>query len=201
SISAYDLRLADIVLGGFFICWLWSFVAYFLGAYISQEINHWLGVLNNYLNVILINTLFIFGFSNTRQLLTVHVEATPNIDKVIELPKLRGKIAAIENGIHNQKLYLESNINLERFSERIGLRAREVSTVLNAHYQSNFFEFINGYRITEAKRILVEEDATVLDVLYRCGFNSQSAFHRFFKRLTGVTPSEYRQQQASENQK
>lgn len=38
------------------------------------------------------------------------------------------------------------------------------------------------------------DDDSVMDVLYKSGFNSQSAFHRFFKRLVGVTPSQYRQQ-------
>jgi AraC-like DNA-binding protein len=139
--------------------------------------------------------LFVFGLVNTRQLL--QVVPVEGVVKVAEVSHLDEKINAIERAIHQQKLYLESQINLERFSEQIGLRARDVSAIINSHYQSNFFEFINGYRIEEAKRLLVSDEAkehTILDIIYQSGFNSQSAFHRFFKRLVGVTPSEFRSQ-------
>ena len=195
SISSRELLAADIVLGGFFIHWLWSFVGYFLGGYLSGEANDLVGTLNNYLTAILLNTLFIFGLLNTRQLLNVApVEEGDTKPAEASLPE--EKIAAIEKGITDKKLYLESNINLERFAEQVGLKPRDVSTIINAHYHSNFFEFINGYRVEEAKRLLLAKDSrdTVLDIIYKSGFNSQSAFHRFFKRIAGVTPSEYRNQ-------
>jgi AraC-like DNA-binding protein len=72
-----------------------------------------------------------------------------------------------------------------------------VSAVLKLHYQSNFFEFINGFRVEEAKRLLALpefKDETILEVIFKSGFNSPSAFHRFFKRMVGVTPTEYRKQ-------
>ncbi|RYY04486.1 MAG: AraC family transcriptional regulator [Gammaproteobacteria bacterium] len=188
-----ELRWAEIVLGGFFIHWLWSFAGYMLGGYLSGDMNDLVGTLNNYFTVILVNVLFIFGLVNTRQLL--HIEPAVEVVKPAEISQLDEKIRAIERAIHQQKLYLESNINLERFAEQIGVRAREVSTIINSHYQSNFFEFINGYRVEEAKRLLVADvnkDDTILDIIYKSGFNSQSAFHRFFKRIVGVTPSEYR---------
>jgi len=192
-IVSKELRWAEIVLGGFFIHWLWSFVGYFLGGYISAEMNDLVGILNNYFTVILVNVLFAFGLINTRQLMQV-VPVEDSV-KVAEIAHLNEKINVIERAIHEQKLYLEGHINLERFSEQIGLRARDVSAIINSHYQSNFFEFINGYRIEEAKRLLIADDAkgdTILDIIYKSGFNSQSAFHRFFKRVTGVTPSEFR---------
>jgi AraC-like DNA-binding protein len=197
SLASRELFWADLVLGGFFIHWFWSFVAYFLGGYFSGYTNDLLGILNNYFTVILVNTLFVFGLINTRQLPT-HALEEPI--KAASLPQLEEKIAAIERGIHVQKLYLESQINLERFSEQIGVKSRDVSAILNSHYQSNFFEFINRYRIEEAKRLLVLADGaqdTILDIVFKSGFNSQSAFHRFFKRLVGVTPSEYRNQKRS----
>lgn len=194
-IASNELRWAEIVLGGFFIHWLWSFAGYFLGGYISGDMNDLVGTLNNYFTVILVNVLFAFGLVNTRQLL--QITPVEEVVKVAEVPQLDEKINVIERAIHQQKLHLESQINLERFSEQIGLRARDVSAIINSHYQSNFFEFMNGYRIQEAKRLLVSEEAkddTILDIIYKSGFNSQSAFHRFFKRIVGMTPSEFRSQ-------
>lgn len=192
-IVSTELRWAEIVLGGFFIHWLWSFAGYFLGGYISGEMNDLVGTLNNYFTVILVNVLFIFGLVNTRQLL--QVEPVEEVTKTTEVSNLDDKIKTIESGIHEKKLYLESHINLDRFSEQIGLRARDVSAIINAHYQSNFFEFINGYRIEEAKQLLLaneNKDDTILDIIYKSGFNSQSAFHRFFRRIVGTTPSDFR---------
>lgn len=199
AISERELRLADLVLGGFFIHWFWSFVAYFLGDYVSGETNDLLGILNNYLTVILINAVFLFGWRNTRQLLRQEHIAIIDIskDRLQEMPQVDEKLKAVEDGIRQQRLHLESQINLERFAELVGVKPRELSTIINDHYQQNFFEFINSQRVEEAKRLLAAPECvgdTVLDILYKSGFNSQSAFHRFFKRMTGMTPSEYRKQ-------
>lgn len=199
AISERELRLADLVLGGFFIHWFWSFVAYFLGDYVSGETNDLLGILNNYLTVILINAVFLFGWRNTRQLLQQEHIAITDIskDRLQEMPQVDEKLKAVEDGIRQQRLHLESQINLERFAELVGVKPRELSTIINDHYQQNFFEFINSQRVEEAKRLLAAPECvgdTVLDILYKSGFNSQSAFHRFFKRMTGMTPSEYRKQ-------
>lgn len=199
SIAERELQLADWVLGGFFIHWLWSFVAYFLGGYVSGETNDLLGILNNYLTVLLVNGLFLFGWRNTRELLQQElvVAVEPEKDRLQEMPQVDEKREAVERGIREQRLHLESQINLERFAEQIGIKPRELSTIINDHYQQNFFEFINSQRVEEAKRLLAAPECagdTVLDILYKSGFNSQSAFHRFFKRMVGMTPSEYRKQ-------
>lgn len=194
SISITELKLADVVLLGFCAHWLWSLLAYALEGFVNPTISDQLGILDNYLTVALVNGLFVFGLINTRQLLNPVVIAPP---KPVPEAKLAAKINTIEAGIHEQKLFLESNINLERFAEQIGLRSRDVSAVLKLHYHSNFFEFINGYRVEEAKRLLAlpeYKDETILEVIFKSGFNSPSAFHRFFKRMVGVTPTEYRKQ-------
>ncbi|RYZ93669.1 MAG: AraC family transcriptional regulator, partial [Moraxellaceae bacterium] len=90
--------------------------------------------------------------------------------------------------------YLNSDINLNIFSEHINMKPREVSNIINSYYGVNFFEFINRFRIEEAKRLLMIENSgdSILDILYKSGFNSPSAFHRIFKRYEGITPSIYR---------
>ena len=59
----------------------------------------------------------------------------------------------------------------------------------------NFFDFINGYRIKEAKRLLVDpkgELLTILAIAEEVGFNSKSSFNTAFKKITGMTPTEYK---------
>jgi AraC-like DNA-binding protein len=70
-----------------------------------------------------------------------------------------------------------------------------VSYAINKEFGTNFFEFINHHRIEEAKRLLSDkayEKLTVMEILLESGFNSKSSFQRFFKRLTGVSPTEFR---------
>lgn len=193
DIAMSELKLADVVLAGFCLHWLWSLLAYLLEGLVSASVSDTLGIIDNYLTVILVNGLFVFGLINTRQLLSVN--AVP-VAKPVQPSKMDHKVEIIEKAIHEDKLYLESNINLERFAEQIGLKPRDISAILKMHYQSNFFEFINRYRVEEAKRLLVApefKDETILEIIYKSGFNSPSAFHRFFKRMVGITPTEYRQ--------
>lgn len=197
TISWWELRWADIILGGFFIHWAWSFIGYFIGGYISGEMNDLVGTINNYFTVFLVNGLFVFALLNGRQLLHFKEpsEGTDQEVKELEIQDLPTKLQQIDVAIFQHKLYLDSQINLERFAEKIGIRPRELSAIINSHYEKNFFEFINHHRIEEAKRLLADPKSvnlTILDILFQSGFNSQSAFQRFFKRLVGVAPSEYR---------
>jgi AraC-like DNA-binding protein len=198
TISWWELRWADIILGGFFIHWVWSFVGYFIGPYISGEMNDLVGITNNYLTVLLVNGLFVFALLNGRKLLHLNVPGGSEVDlgeKEQEIQDLPAKLNQIDIAISQHKLYLDSQINLERFAEKVGIRPRELSVIINSHYEKNFFEFINHHRIEEAKRLLADPKSvnlTILDILFQSGFNSQSAFQRFFKRLVGVAPSEYR---------
>ena len=72
-----------------------------------------------------------------------------------------------------------------------------LADAINKAFGTNFFEFINSYRIEESKRYLADEkykDMTIMDILLESGFNSKSAFQRFFKRLTGISPTEFRRE-------
>ena len=63
----------------------------------------------------------------------------------------------------------------------------------------NFYEFINHYRIEEAKAMLAEscQGKTITDIYTAAGFNSKSVFNTFFKKHVGMTPSEYRREHTS----
>lgn len=104
-------------------------------------------------------------------------------------------LAAINAGVTEQSLHLIHTLNIEKFSREIECPTKEVSRLINTYYGCSFSEFINAYRTMEAERILQDpahHDSTVLEVIHLAGFNSKSAFHRFFKRFTQQSPSEYR---------
>ena len=94
-----------------------------------------------------------------------------------------------------EKPYLISTLTLKELSERIELSPRTLSRIINERKNQNFFDFINSYRINDAKMILsnpAKRKMTVLEVLYGVGFNSKSVFNATFKKYTGITPTEYR---------
>jgi AraC-like DNA-binding protein len=182
---------------GFLFTWSFSILVHLIANTVAlgaPQISDLFGIAENYIVFILINALFINSVVHTHKLLTTKPEVAK--DKTDE--KLTDSaIQKVQLGMEVQKLFLKQNLNIDEFSKRINLPVKEVSAVINKHYGTNFFEFMNSYRVEEAKRLLGDTqhaDMTVMDVLLHAGFNSKSAFHRFFNRLVGMSPTEYRKQ-------
>jgi AraC-like DNA-binding protein len=73
--------------------------------------------------------------------------------------------------------------------------AKHLSQVINEQYELNFNDFINRYRVDEAKGKLLDPAAKefkLLRIAFEVGFNSKSVFNRAFKKNTGLSPSEFR---------
>lgn len=71
----------------------------------------------------------------------------------------------------------------------------QLSFVINQGIGDSFYTFINKYRVEEAKRIIADPknvNFTILSLAFEAGFPSKSSFHSIFKKLTGLTPTEYR---------
>lgn len=192
SLPFWELRWAELILGGFSLHWLWAFVAYWLSGHISGQLNNWLGIISNYVTVALINILFIFAMYSGRKALILPEVPDPKTDSQ-GIDSENEKLAIIDAAIRIQALHLNPYINLERFAQECDIKPRELSKLINHHYGRNFFEFINFHRIAEVKkRMQAGSNESILNIALASGFNSQSAFQRFFKRLEGVTPSHYR---------
>lgn len=182
---------------GFLFTWSFSILVHVVANTVAlgaPQVSDLFGITENYIVFILINALFINSVVHTHKLLTTKPEVAK--DKTDE--KLTDSaIQKVQLGMEVQKLFLKQNLNIDEFSKRINLPVKEVSAVINKHYGTNFFEFMNSYRVEEAKRLLGDAqhaDMTVMDVLLHAGFNSKSAFHRFFNRLVGMSPTEFRKQ-------
>lgn len=87
------------------------------------------------------------------------------------------------------------------FKKSCTLSALSESTSYHSVYLSRYFkrctglsytDYVNRYRVNEARYILKNADQSVLQTAYDCGFESLRSFNRSFKKITGMTPSEYR---------
>ncbi|HMW50308.1 MAG TPA: helix-turn-helix transcriptional regulator, partial [Cellvibrionaceae bacterium] len=121
-----------------------------------------------------------------------HLPATEDA-KDSEVDELAARIQGL---MLEQQPHLNSQITLERFAALLGEPPRPVSVAINRCFKQNFQEFINCFRIEEAKRRLQDPllaDCTVVEIAHQAGFNSKATFNRLFKQQVGVTPSAYRQ--------
>jgi AraC-like DNA-binding protein len=94
-----------------------------------------------------------------------------------------------------KKSYLDGNLNLLQFSAELGISSNYLSQVINEQLGKNFFDFINGYRVEEAKLHLSnpqKRNANILTIALDSGFNSKSAFYSAFKKHLGMTPGQFR---------
>ncbi len=100
----------------------------------------------------------------------------------------------LESIVKKEKLYLQPNITLTSLAEEIDLSSKEISQIINRHSQKNFSNFINSYRIEEAKILLKGKDKKnkIISIALDSGFNNLSTFNVAFKAATNQTPSEYR---------
>lgn len=104
-------------------------------------------------------------------------------------------VAALQQYMQNEKPYLEPELTLDKLAAQLAVKPKVLSQVINERLQQNFFEFVNFYRVEEAKKLLTnpkDKKITVLEVMYEVGFNSKSSFNTLFKKSTGLTPSDFK---------
>jgi AraC-like DNA-binding protein len=95
--------------------------------------------------------------------------------------------------METQKPYTDSSLKLNHLAQMAATSPNYLSQVINGERQQNFYDFVNSYRIEEAKRMVLDpsqEPTTLLSIAYAVGFNSKSAFNTAFKKHTGMTPSQ-----------
>ena len=63
-----------------------------------------------------------------------------------------------------------------------------------AHTGMSFINYLNDYRVTEARTMLANTTDSILDISLQCGFTNLSNFNRIFKRKYGISPRQMRKQ-------
>ena len=89
----------------------------------------------------------------------------------------------------------DSELKVTDIAAALGSNRRFISDCINSQRGCSFTQFINGYRIDHAKRILRQDpNKKIADVYMEAGFANEQSFFRTFKAITGMTPSEWKAQ-------
>ena len=93
-----------------------------------------------------------------------------------------------------EQIFKNSDLSLDSLSEQLGISRSYLSTIINTVTQSNFYHFVNKYRVDYLISLFEKgehEHYTILSLAYEVGFNSKSTFQSSFKKITNHTPTSY----------
>lgn len=109
-----------------------------------------------------------------------------------QLESYKGQLATL---MQTEQVYLNSALTLPKLATLVGCPVNHLSQVINSGFDMSFFDYLNQYRIEDAKKLLRLEDGqlqAILSIAFEVGFNSNSAFYAAFKKSSGQTPAQYR---------
>ncbi|REA64164.1 AraC family transcriptional regulator [Dyadobacter luteus] len=179
SLKKIDIWLLSIYLG---VTIIW--IAYYTANYTSYIV----GALSFSFILYLIALLLIFRNNNEPAFFQ-------------EKEKYKNKLIPLETQEHidlklsiiaDRELFVNPNFTLEDAAKELKVTKHILSQYLNEKLGKSFSNLINEYRIEKAKELLRNEKShTVESIGYDSGFNSKSTFFTTFKKVTGLTPTEY----------
>lgn len=97
--------------------------------------------------------------------------------------------------MERERLYLNPELSLDDLSAALMIHKNYVSYVINDVFKINFYNYINRYRIEEAKRMLLDrsyDNLSIEGIAKSCGYKSRNVFYPVFKKMEGITPMEFK---------
>ena len=94
----------------------------------------------------------------------------------------------------NDRPYINPNLKIVDLAQAVNSSSHNLSYIFNHYLNTNYYDFVNEYRVKEFKRLVEELEVSkysISSLAEKCGFSSRAAFFRSFKKLTGITPNEY----------
>lgn len=102
----------------------------------------------------------------------------------------------LDDLVGTKQLFRDCDLTLDQLALKTEINKYQISEMLNNYKNKPFYRYINEYRIEYFKNsvelaIEKNENINFLSFAYDAGFKSKSSFNRYFKEITGKTPSEY----------
>ena len=107
--------------------------------------------------------------------------------------EVSGYLSQLEHYMNTEKPYLKNDLRLKDLALGINLSNHQLSQLINENHQLSFFDYINKFRVNEAKDLIKQHPKhTLLHIAFEAGFNNKTSFVNAFKKFEGQTPSSYK---------
>lgn len=95
--------------------------------------------------------------------------------------------------MEREKLFKDASLTLPKLAKRLQISPQQLSQILNDNIKYSFAQYVNKWRIDEAKKLLIQNKRMTMEqVAEQCGYNSQSTFYTSFKQFEHCTPAKFR---------
>lgn len=199
SVEQIDLSWLQYFLYGvtfMVLIWLGEFLIFPVADY--AYLGYFIGVY--YLAYFALSQKEIYPFTEkeTQDIIEVIVEGKATEEKKqLLFPNfdLLGEKSRLNELMRTSKPYLDNELSLPKLAQMLNISTHELSFLLNGGFEENFYEFVNRYRVEESKHLLKNpkfQHLNMVGIAFEAGFNSKTAFNTTFKKMTGQTPSEFR---------
>lgn len=183
--------------------WLLKFSSVFIGLIVLNLILQALVHLfpqydgKTYSVILIINSIYIYwvGFESlTKSKFLFNTFTLKNQNSDTEKPSslLDQKF---EYYIKGEEVFTNKNLKVSDVAILIGTTEKALSLYIHESFDMSFSDYINQQRIEKVKKLLKSEDQkkyTLLAIAENAGFSSKSSFNAVFKKMTGLTPTQYK---------
>jgi len=104
------------------------------------------------------------------------------------------QLTKLSEFMEEKKPFLNPELTIQILANEVGITVEHLSQTINAELSTNFYDFVNSYRVEDAKINLLDpanKSYSILGIALNSGFNSKTSFNRIFKKNIGMTPSQY----------
>ncbi|MEO0584379.1 MAG: AraC family transcriptional regulator [Bacteroidota bacterium] len=106
----------------------------------------------------------------------------------------------VKSAMEGKQIYLQSQLSLAQLAQEVESTENQLSQLFNQHLETNFYKFVNGYRLKAFESRLLDaqyKNLTIIAIAESCGFRSKASFYNAFKEKHNMTPKAYWKEQAS----
>lgn len=203
NLDKINLNWLTYLVGGTTVVWFVVIVSYVINAIYGEE--SMAGVLIYIALSLLLYTLGIKSLKQPEVILYIGEssfkegdERTTSYQKSGLAPETaENYLNKLIEVMDKEKPYLNERLNLPELSKMVDISTHNLSEVINTKLNQNFYDFINKYRVEEVIRLIKEDinfSYSILSIGFDAGFSSKSVFYNAFKKVTGITPAQYRKE-------
>ncbi|MEB3346263.1 helix-turn-helix transcriptional regulator [Aquimarina gracilis] len=155
--------------------------------------------------IVLVSFLGYYGVNQSKVLLPSFLL---NKEKALNIEKTKDKTLSpnkkeefetlkhkLEQVLHTDRPYLDEDLTLGKLAQQVSTKDKILSTLLNQYLNTTFYDLINKYRVDAVKeKINLDsyKNYSLFGIACECGFKSRTSFNRIFKKHTGFSPSEFK---------